>query len=71
MKVFQLFIVAAVILTGILFGISSWFNLSLSTAEWIVSDIILGTVLYLSNLVVAAYNSYKIKAGHSLNKGST
>ena len=68
MKVFQLFIVAAAILTGVLFGLSSWLGLSLSTTEWIVSDIILGTVLYLGYLVVAAFNSYKIRTGYPLNK---
>ena len=68
MKIFQLFIVATAILTGVLFGLSSWLGLSLSTTEWIVSDIILGTVLYLGYLVVAAYNSDKIRTGYSSDK---
>lgn len=71
MKVFQLFIAAAVILTGVLFGISSWFGLSLSITQWIVSDIILGAVLYLGYLVAAAYNSYRTKASDPLNEGTT
>ena len=70
MKTFQLFVVSAVILTGILFGISSWFGLSLSPTEWIVSDIIIGAALYLGYLVAAASSSYKAKAGYSLNKGT-
>lgn len=70
MKIFQLFIISTTILTGVLFGISSWFGLSLSTTEWIVSDIILGTILYLAYLVVAAYSSYKTRASYSLNKGA-
>ena len=70
MKTFQLFVVSAVILTGILFGISSWFGLSPSATEWIVSDIIIGAILYLIYLVAAASSPYKTRAGYSLNKGT-
>jgi phosphate/sulfate permease len=70
MKTFQLFVVSAFILAGILFGVSSWFGLSLSATEWIVSDIIIGAGLYLGYLVAAVSSPYKIRAGYSLNKGT-
>ena len=70
MKTFQLFLVAAFILTGVLFGIASWFGLSMSTTEWVFSDIIIGTVLYLSYLVAATSSPYLTKANYSLNKST-
>ncbi len=56
MKVNQLFLATALLLTGVLFSISYWFDLSLSTINWIVSDIIfLGTVLLMAYLAVTAF----------------
>ena len=53
MKTSQIFIIAAIIISGTFFGVLSLFELPQSTAEWIISDVILGVVLYLSYLVIA------------------
>ena len=68
MKAVPVFIIASVILTGVFFGILSLFNLPHSWAEWIVSDIILGIILYLSYLVIAAFSSDKTKTHFPLKK---
>lgn len=64
MNTIQVFVLWAVILSSIFFGILSYFNLS--TIEWIVSDAILGFVLYLSYLLVASFGSNKFR--HILQK---
>lgn len=56
----QLVILTALIITGMFFGISSMFNLPDSVMGWIISDVILGTILYINYLVIAfASNSSK------------
>ena len=68
MKTVPAFIIAAVILTGIFFSILALFNLPHSWAEWIVSDIILGIILYLSYLVIAAFSLDKPKTHFPFRK---
>jgi hypothetical protein len=52
MKTSQIFIISAIIISGTFFGILSLFELPQSVTEWVISDIILGVILYLSYLVV-------------------
>ncbi len=59
MNTVQVFVVWAVILSSVFFGVLSFFNLS--TIEWIVSDAILGFILYLSYLLIASFGSNKFK----------
>lgn len=59
MNTVQVFVVWAVILSSVFFGVLSFF--SLSTIEWIVSDAILGSVLYLSYLLIASFGPNKFK----------
>lgn len=53
MKTSQIFIISALIISVTFFGILSMFELPKSAMEWVVSDIILGAILYLSYLVMA------------------
>lgn len=53
MKTSQVFIISAIVISSTFFGILSVFELPQSAMEWIVSDVILGIILYLSYLVIA------------------
>ena len=53
MKTSQIFIISAVIISGTFFGVLSLFELPQSATEWVISDTILGVILYLSYLVIA------------------
>ena len=69
MKTSQIFIISAIIITGTFFGILSMFELPQSVMEWVISDAILGVILYLSYLVVAMVSgSSKTKVHYSSKK---
>lgn len=53
MKTSQIFIISAIIISGTFFGVLSLFELPQSVTEWVISDAILGVILYLSYLVIA------------------
>ena len=56
MKTGQLFAVSAVVISATFFGILSLFDLPQSVTDWVISDVILGVILYLSYLaIVMAY----------------
>ncbi|WP_297326036.1 C4-dicarboxylate ABC transporter [Nitrosomonas sp.] len=70
MKTFQVLFMSAVIVSGAVFGVLSMFELPLPTTpmEWVVSDVILGAILYLVYMVIAGFSSSKTKVRHSLKK---
>ena len=68
MNTIQVFVLWAVVLSSVFFGVLSFFNLS--TIEWVVSDAILGSVLYLSYLVIASFGSSKSRSRISETKFS-
>ncbi|SFD87325.1 C4-dicarboxylate ABC transporter [Nitrosomonas sp. Nm166] len=70
MQAVQVFIISAVIIAGAFFGVLSFFDLPQSTSDWIVSDIVLGIILYLSYLVLAASGSSKTKTRYFLKKST-
>ncbi len=53
MKTNQVFILSAIVITITFFGVLSAFKLPHTVMEWIVSDTILGVILYLNYLVIA------------------
>ncbi|MBA3755114.1 MAG: C4-dicarboxylate ABC transporter [Nitrosomonas sp.] len=53
MKTSQIFIISAIIISGTFFGVLSLFELPQSVTEWVISDTILGVILYVSYLVIA------------------
>lgn len=57
MKTSQIFILSALIISATFFGILSMFDLPESMMEWVISDIILGAILYLSYLVLVMTGS--------------
>lgn len=68
MNTIQVFVLWAVVLSSVFFGALSFFNLS--TIEWVVSDAILGSVLYLSYLVIASFGPSKSRSRISETKFS-
>lgn len=62
MRTSQIFVISALVISGTFLGILSLFELPYSTMEWIISDVILGTILYLSYLMITlAFGSSKTK----------
>jgi VIT1/CCC1 family predicted Fe2+/Mn2+ transporter len=61
MKTNQIVIVAVVIITGVFFGILSMFRLPQSMMEWIISDAILGIILFLSYLMITLIRGSSMK----------
>lgn len=57
MKTSQIFIISALILSIVFFGVLSLFDLPHSMAEWLISDVVLGIILYMSYLVIAMKQS--------------
>jgi hypothetical protein len=53
MKTNQIFIISAIVITATFFGALSVFDLPESVTDWFISDVILGTVLYINYLVIA------------------
>lgn len=61
MKTSQIFAISALAISAMFFTVLSLFGLPESVVEWFVSDVILGTIIYINYLVIAAaYNSKKI-----------
>lgn len=52
MKTGHIFVISALVISGTFFGVLSLFNLPESATEWVISDIILGTVLYVNYLII-------------------
>ncbi|PSJ17766.1 C4-dicarboxylate ABC transporter [Nitrosomonas supralitoralis] len=52
MKTSQIFAISAVVITATFFGILSVFDLPESMTQWVISDIILGAILYINYLVI-------------------
>ncbi len=69
MKTSHIFVLSALVITGAYFGVLSLFELPETTTEWVISDIILGAILYANYLVIAmAHGSSKISKFHSDKK---
>ena len=69
MKTGHIFVISALIISGTFFGILSLFDLPESVTEWVISDIILGSVLYANYLVIGmAASSSKTRVHYSGKK---
>jgi hypothetical protein len=69
MKTSHIFVLSALVISGAFFGALSLFELPETTTEWILSDIILGTILYVNYLVIAmAHGSSKTRKSYSVKK---
>jgi hypothetical protein len=69
MKTSHIFVLSALVITGAYFGVLSLFELPETTMEWVISDIILGAILYVNYLVIAmAHGSSKISKFQSDKK---
>jgi hypothetical protein len=69
MKTGHIFVISTLIISGTFFGILSLFNLPESVTEWVISDIILGAVLYVNYLVIVmGTGSSKTKVPYSSKK---
>ncbi len=70
MKTFQVLLMSAIIVGGVVFGVLTAFELPMpaSLMEWVVSDVILGATLYLVYLAIAGFSSSKTKVRHTLKK---
>ncbi|SFE81902.1 C4-dicarboxylate ABC transporter [Nitrosomonas sp. Nm166] len=65
MKTSQIFAISALVISGTFFGILSLFELPYSMMEWVISDVILGAILYLSYLTITlAFGSSKTKVDY-------
>ncbi len=69
MKTSQIFAISAVIISVTFFGILSLFELPQSVMEWVISDVILGIILYLGYLAtVMVYGPSRTKTYYSTKK---
>ena len=70
MKTFQVLFMSALIVSGVVFGMLSMFELPMPTTlvEWVVSDVILGATLYLVYLGIAGFSTSKTNMRHTLKK---
>ncbi|WMJ07426.1 C4-dicarboxylate ABC transporter [Nitrosomonas sp. sh817] len=68
MKTNQLVMLTVFIISGIFFGILSLFDLPASVTEWIISDVILGVILYISYLVITFTYGSSQRSGYRSNK---
>lgn len=65
MKTSQIFVISMLIISSTFFAILSLFELPQSMMEWVISDIILGTIFYLSYLIITlTFGSSKNKIGY-------
>lgn len=72
MKTSHIFVLSALVITGGYFGVLSLYELPETTMEWVISDIILGTILYVNYLVIAmAHGPSKTGKFHSDKKVTT
>ncbi|SEF54748.1 C4-dicarboxylate ABC transporter [Nitrosomonas ureae] len=53
MKTNQIFVISAIVITTTFFGALSVFDLPESVTDWLISDVILGAILYINYLVIA------------------
>lgn len=53
MKTSHIFVLSALVISGTFFGVLSLFELPETTTEWVLSDILLGAILYVNYLVIA------------------
>lgn len=71
MKTNQIFILSAIVITTAFFGVLSVFELPHTVMEWIVSDTILGVILYFNYLVIAMnQDSTKTRARYQSGKAT-
>lgn len=69
MKTSHIFVLSALVITGAYFGFLSFFELPETTTEWVLSDIILGVILYVNYLAIAmAHGSSKTSKYYSEKK---
>lgn len=62
MKTNQIFIIAAIVISGTFFGILSMFGLPQSVMEWVISDVVLGVyVTYLILAMIGGSSKNKMK----------
>lgn len=52
MKTSQIFVISMLVISSTFLAILSLFELPQSMMEWVISDIILGTIFYLSYLII-------------------
>lgn len=57
MRTSQIFTISALVITATFFGVLSVFGLPESVMGWVVSDVILGTIIYINYLIIAATNN--------------
>jgi hypothetical protein len=62
MKTLFVFTTFAVIISAVYFNVLSVFELPHSTMEWIISDVVLGIILYLGYLAIVASVPSKTKS---------
>ena len=53
MKTSHIFLTSALVITGTSFGIFTVFELPGSIMQWIISDVVLGMMLYISYFIIA------------------
>lgn len=72
MKTNHIFVISALVISAVFFSILSIFDLPDSVASWLISDVILGAILYVNYLVMAmASGASKHRIGVYGNKKVT
>ncbi len=64
MKTGQIFAISAIVISAIFFGVLSVFDLPHSVMDWVISDVILGIILYLSYLAIVMVYGPSRKTRH-------
>lgn len=65
MKINKLLVASSLTISGVFFGVLSLLNLPESVTEWVISDIMLGAILYVNYLVIAlAHSSSSTRMSH-------
>mgnify|MGYP001025618233 FL=1 len=52
----HIFIISALVISGVFFGILSLFGLPQTIIEWVITDGALAVILYISYLIIALMN---------------
>lgn len=68
MKTNQMVITTLFLISGIFFAVLSLFDLPASLMSWIISDVILGAILYVSYLIIAFAHGSSKQSGDRSNK---
>ena len=69
MKTSHIFVLSALVISGTFFGVLSLFELPETMAEWVLSDILLGAMLYVNYLVIAlAHGTSRTRKHYSEKK---